>query len=897
MGEKVNSCQNNVELTELLELTGSAFFKLDKDFNFVRVNSLHEKLVGLKSIEMLGRNFWELFFSDPETHNSLYWVRFHEAMMERRPIHFVEYYEGFKIWTDVNAYPTSDGGLAVFYRDVTEERKAADAVLALEQNYANAIESIDDGYFSLDKNWTITALNRAHELATKIKKADQIGKNFLELFLSIPGAKETKYWSAYHKAMNERVIVEFEDYYEALDLWTAVRAFPLADGGLSVFFTDISEKKRILMSIKESEEQFRTLSNSIPQLCWMAHADGHIFWYNQRWYDYTGKTPADLEGWGWQSVHDPAMLASVIERWKTSIATGNPFEMTFPLLSSEGKFRSFLTRVTPLRNEKNEIVRWFGTNTDVENSVRDKLALASERQKMEAIFYGSEVPMVLFKGPDLVFEMANPKYLEMVGNRNILGKPLTAGLPEVVGSEFPKIIRTVQQTGIPYRTLEEPTPLLNVTTGQLENKFFDSSFSRLTIDSDQNHLVIGHAMDVTERVHSRKELEAAKLDAERANHLKSAFLANMSHEIRTPLGAMMGFAELLGEQGATEIEKANYIDILQKNGAQLGHVINDILDLSKVETGHINFEYMKVSPLQIASEVMSLMSVLAKEKGLTLSLIDDGKTPDVIVTDPTRMRQVLMNLVSNALKFTKVGSIQITLSGYEGKDGAKCCAFEVIDTGAGIAPHAVDRLFKIFSQADNSMTRKFGGTGLGLALSRSLARAMGGDVRLVKSEILKGSTFHFSVESREDLLPALNQELNLQTTTAQKDLAPNLLNGIRVLLVEDSADNQQLIWRYLTKYGATVEIADNGDEGVKKAMSSEHDVVLMDLQMPVMDGYTATGQLRSRGYQTPIIALTAHAMADVRKKCQDVGCTDHLPKPINSRDLVEAVKVYGSSRH
>lgn len=229
------------------------------------------------------------------------------------------------------------------------------------------------------------------------------------------------------------------------------------------------------------------------------------------------------------------------------------------------------------------------------------------------------------------------------------------------------------------------------------------------------------------------------------------------------------------------------------------------------------------------------------------------------------MKQVLINLVSNALKFTKVGSIQITLSGFSGQNGERCCAFEVADTGIGIREDALERLFKMFSQADNSMTRRYGRTGLGLALSRSPARAIGGEVRLVHSTPNKGSTFHFAIESREDLLPSIDERNDALAKLPVKTLSPNALENAKNLFVEDSPDNQQLIWRYLIKYGALVEIADNGHEGVMKAMANDHDIILMDIQMPVMDGYTAVGKLRSKGYQKPIIALTAHAMSDVQK--------------------------------
>jgi CheY-like chemotaxis protein len=271
---------------------------------------------------------------------------------------------------------------------------------------------------------------------------------------------------------------------------------------------------------------------------------------------------------------------------------------------------------------------------------------------------------------------------------------------------------------------------------------------------------------------------------------------------------------------------------------------------------------------------------------LVLILTSTDSTPEEIVTDPTRMRQVLINLLNNALKFTKVGSITITLSGFEDSVGKKFCAFDVQDTGVGIPPDLVDRLFKAFTQADSSITRRYGGTGLGLALSRSLARAMGGDVRILWSEKDRGSLFRFSVENQLHLIAG---DFEAKRKSSNKALPPNALRNIRVLLVEDSADNQTLIWRYLSKQGASVEIADNGLEGMRKALESNHDVVLMDMQMPIMDGYTATANLRAQNYEKPIIALTAHAMADISKKCRAIGCTDFLSKPINARELVDTI--------
>ena len=404
---------------------------------------------------------------------------------------------------------------------------------------------------------------------------------------------------------------------------------------------------------------------------------------------------------------------------------------------------------------------------------------------------------------------------------------------------------------------------------------------------------LSQIVDVTSKLeYERRQTEImetltmAKEEAERASTLKSTFLANMSHEIRTPLGAMIGFADLLRDPGLSRSEHASYVDILIRNGEQLSHLINDILDLSKVEAGHLTLEITDVSCEQIAADVISLLSVKAKDKGIALDLEFDASAPRSLVSDGIRLRQVLMNLVGNAVKFTDIGSVRLKAYGCESKKGQRAIAFEIADTGVGIPSSQHDHVFEMFVQADESMTRKFGGTGLGLALSRRLARELGGDVTLVSSEKGKGTVFRAVFED-------LPERRNVKSVSAaelmQPEVADDALAGVRVLVVDDSPDNQRIIWHFLRKQGALIETADNGFQGYRKALSGEHDMVLMDIQMPEMDGYTATQKLRDAGFRKPIIALTAHAMSEVRSKCMNVGCTDYLPKPINPKNLVQTV--------
>ncbi|MES2803485.1 MAG: response regulator [Bdellovibrionota bacterium] len=394
------------------------------------------------------------------------------------------------------------------------------------------------------------------------------------------------------------------------------------------------------------------------------------------------------------------------------------------------------------------------------------------------------------------------------------------------------------------------------------------------------------------------ELKRAKDEAERANQLKSAFLANMSHEIRTPLGAMLGFSDLLKDPDLSQTERSNYIDILIRNGEQLSFIINDILDLSKVEAGHLTLEFNEVSAAKVGEEVISLLSLKAKEKELDLSFESDPSTPDLLTTDQVRLRQILLNLVGNAIKFTHAGSVKLHSYGITSEAGKAAVGFEIIDTGIGISAEQTDRLFERFVQADGSMTRRFGGTGLGLALSRRLARSLGGDVTIVRSEEGKGTVFNVIVADQPEKQNVPNS-IDIAKAKQSAALTDDMLKGVNVLVVDDSADNREMLTRFLDKYRAHVESAENGLVGYKKALAGNYHVVLMDIQMPEMDGYTATQKLRSAGFEKPIIALTAHAMSEVRKKCLNVGCSDHLSKPINSTELVTAVArhVHETSRN
>lgn len=402
---------------------------------------------------------------------------------------------------------------------------------------------------------------------------------------------------------------------------------------------------------------------------------------------------------------------------------------------------------------------------------------------------------------------------------------------------------------------------------------------------------------ITERIRAEK-LRIAKEAADEANRAKSAFLANMSHEIRTPLGAVMGFSQLICNDNVSDKDKVVYSDAIKRNGELLLNIINDILDISKVEAGKIEIESIETPLRQVIHDVASLLELRSVEKGLTLTVAVDPSTPSIIHTDPMRLKQILINIIGNAIKFTEKGNVDINVQ-QETENGKALLVFIVKDTGAGINSEEVKKLFSPFGQADISTTRKYGGTGLGLVLSKKLANLLGGDVELVKSEANVGSTFKISINPGVACeKKAVDRKIKSKefSDASNPDTEEQILGGLNILLAEDVPDNQILLSHYLKDAGGVVTIASNGDEAIQKAKGKEFDIILMDLQMPVKDGFEATSELRKHGYVKPILALTAHAMKEDRRRCLSAGFDDHIIKPVDPVTLLQKIARHVTER-
>ena len=569
---------------------------------------------------------------------------------------------------------------------------------------------------------------------------------------------------------------------------------------------DITARKEAEAAVAESERQFRAIADALPTLAWTARADGYIDWYNARWYEYTGTTPAAMAGWGWQSVHDAAVLPEVLVRWGESIATGAPFEMTFPLLGADGRFRPFLTRVTPVRDAAGTITRWFGTNTDVaaERGARDAAERAAARaERLQALTAAFAAATTIDEVAAIVVaEIAADTRartgllaLRRAGSDDVVivrqsglsapgdeppsrvagatsgpaaeclrtGAPIfveTRDGPDGLCARFPGLDEVWERLGahavatVPLVAASQVVGVMSFTFGE------PRAFPPTT--RDFLHALGGQAAQATERVRlleaehaARAEAEAARARADEANRAKSQFLTNMSHELRTPLNAIGGYAELmeLGIRGPVTDEQRRDLGRIQASQRHLLGLINDVLNLARIETGRVEYDLQPVELAAIVADVAPMIEPQLTAKGLRFA-VSAPPAGLAVWADADKLRQVLLNLLSNAAKFTNAGG-HVALEVAERADGSTppgAVFVRVTDTGRGIRRDKLEAVFEPFVQLARHLTSPDAfsqqGTGLGLSISRDLARGMGGDLRARSTEG-HGSSFTLTLRRAE----------------------------------------------------------------------------------------------------------------------------------------------------
>ena len=648
------------------------------------------------------------------------------------------------------------------------------------------------------------------------------------------------------------------------------------------------ERARVTEELRESEHLFRALANSIANLAWMARPDGWIYWYNDPWYDYTGTTPAEMEGWGWERVHDPAVLPIVKERWQHSIQTGTPFEMVFPLRGRDGTFRRFLTRVNPVRDSRGDVVHWYGTNTDVETERRtadantelrgrERLAREdAEHQKrlLHSLFMQAPTLIAILRGPDHVVELANPPICEIWGHseNELLNRPLLDVLTELRDQVFPSLLDDVFRTGTPFVGKETPSTFTR-RGGSTETVYFNFVYSPFRTAEGKIEGIFIIASDVTEQVLARNQLDDLREAAESANRAKDEFLAMLGHELRNPLSPILTALQLMKLRGSDESERER--TVIERQVNHLTRLVDDLLDVSRIARGKVELKEELVEIAEVVAKAIEMASPLLEQRAHTLD-VDVRRRGLQVKGDSIRLSQVVSNLVTNAAKYTPSGG-RITIRGDEARGEV---VLRVRDTGMGIAPDVLPRVFDLFVQERQAIDRSHGGLGLGLTIVRNLVERHGGTVSAHSDGPGTGSEFVVR-------LPAANVGQTPEDHPAAQPVRERVFaaaaGSVRVLVVDDSVDGAEMLAAALSAIGYETRVAYNAPAALRVAADFRPAVAFLDIGLPVMDGYELAARLRElpglNGVR--LIALTGYGQDSDRQKTRDAGFEHHFVKPVD----------------
>ena len=827
-------------------------------------------------------------------------------------------------------------GIIVLQTDVTDLKGVERRLEEREVRLRLFLESAHMGIGELDLNaMTMTLDENARRI---FGFRDEIVP--LSEFDSIVYAEDLERFKGFTEMIHSKNRQSFEMDYRILDQekkgpkWIHARGRIIRDESgspIRVVFVigDTTKQKVMEQKIRESEGKTRMLLEYLPQFVWTAAPDGTVMYVNRRFTEYSGVdiTGRKVDGWIFL-VHEED--AERIKRlWKRFIQQGESFEYEVRLRGKNGAYRWFLTRGIPVRDEDGNLIEWFGTTTDIhDRKIAEDRQARMQKKVLRLHSIANELTRInnIEKIARIIIEEGLEVVNACAGSISLIGEDDSRDI-QVLYDKINNEVRRGAEAGDfrgpvfdVYRT-KEPIFIYNrdevlsryPELGRIKgaencqslavlpllshdkvlgamclgfestDAFTNERKSYLAILAEQAALSI-------ERARLFEAEKAARASAEIASQAKSQFLANMSHEIRTPMNAILGFTDLLGDKDLTEEEREEYRRRIRANGDQLLHLIDDILDLSKVEADRLEFEKVPFSVVDLVRDVHESLSVMIKGKNIKTRLVITDNVPRTIKSDPVRLRQILTNLLSNAAKFTLEGYIETRVSYLEGVENqSPSIAIDVEDSGLGIAEEFHADLFRPFSQADGSITRRFGGTGLGLALSKKFAEALGGDLSLVHSTPGQGSVFRvvLPIESRikSRAKAPVAEERTVEPATADAELS-----GTRILLAEDSPDNEALIRAYLKQTGAEIHVARDGVEALQKALESDFDLILMDIQMPRMDGLEATRRLRQKNFKRPILALSAHALAEEVQRSLAAGCQAHLTKPVTRKTLIKGIK-------
>ena len=635
----------------------------------------------------------------------------------------------------------------------------------------------------------------------------------------------------------------------------------------------------------ETERRFRLIADASPILMWISDQAGNRTFFNAAWCEFTGLSREDSIADSWKQAVHPDDRDVYEGEWTAAATTAKRFQREFRLRHSSGTYRWVLEQSIPLFSSSGRLEAYVSSCVDLSARSAEELSTQSNEARFRAI--NEAAPLGIFVTDSSGnFVYTNHQFQRISGQT--MGESLGSGWLRAVPEEDRQRISEKWLTATRSTQLFEETFRLCRPDGTTS---WCSVKAAAINSTDTVSGWVGTVEDITQLRQANADILAAKQSAEAAMHAKSQFLANMSHEIRTPLTAIIGFAESLRDDLSAVPEQLHTVEIILNNSRHLLTIINEILDLSKIDAGALTLEKTSFELVRLVEEVRAMFAPRIAEKSLSFSVQYAWPLPENVTTDPLRVKQVLINLLSNAIKFTPKGWIELKV-GFEPKSGK--VSFDVRDSGIGIEQSQAEALFKPFFQANESITRQYGGSGLGLSISRRLAHALGGDIS-VSSKPGEGSNFSFWFTPTVGQDASLIRQIPAERAPSPSSPAPQVFSG-RVLFADDALDNRRLVAHMLEKAGISPVLAEDGREAIDNALSQPFDLILMDVQMPNVDGLSATRVIRDAGIKTPIVALSAGAMTSDVLKAIEAGCSMHLSKPFSRESFHEMLERFLSKQ-
>ncbi len=860
-------------------------YRSDMDGNATYMNQALVELFGLSREEAEGKAWRECIHPEDLERVAMLRTR---AMLEGEDFatnYRVKRRDETIRWAESRAKPlrTDDGKLLGYVgvvQDVTEQRLADEKLREQSTYLKTLLEACPIGIVTENAAGKIELSNAAFQELFGYSVEEMNGRSIDDLLA--PGEMRERADEITRQVLSGSMIHQTIVRRHKSGLPVEVEAYGVPfvlDGvlrGQFALYQDISERLAAQHALRQSEEMFRTLTAAAPVGIFRTDAEGNTVYLNEKWLAMTGLTTEEAAGQGWRRALDPADSYEVIHAWTAAVSKGEEFRGSYRYLNRNGQTVWVETVARPVLGPGNSSAGYVGVVQDVTERVKREEEVKRSEEKFRTLTAVAPVGIVLLddKGK---FTYTNEQYLRMTGLTE--GEALeNKWLAVIHPDDLEKVRKTrdlsaAQKTdySMSYRYLRWNN---SIVWAESSARGFEQA------SGERGYVVV--IQDVTERKLAEEGLRNAKEAAEAANRAKSDFLANMSHEIRTPMNGILGMTELALDTDL-QPEQREYLGMVRSSAEALLGIINDILDFSKIEAGKMELEETAFVLEDCIEQALGPLGVRATEKGLDLTWTTVGGIPGSLRGDSTRLRQVLINLAGNAIKFTKAGEVSVKAERLPGEQGKAKIRFIVSDTGIGVPPEKHKQIFEAFSQADMSTTREFGGTGLGLSISARLVRLMGGEIGL-ESEVGKGSKFHFTVlfDVAEEKARMLREVVELKDRL--------------VLAVDDNEVNRHLLRKLLSAWGMKPVMAADGIEGIEEfeqsvKRSEPYPLVLLDMNMPRMDGYQVAVKIRQSAspQQTAIVILSSSLANYTKASLEPLQIGRRLNKPIRRAELHEAI--------